>query len=58
MSLRRIDVPKYDRTECKSPEHNPPMHIKLEPGIYEHTCPVCGAKRVFTVPGVSYGELR
>lgn len=34
---------------CMSPEHNPPMHIVLEAGTYEYTCPVCGHKQVFTV---------
>jgi predicted RNA-binding Zn-ribbon protein involved in translation (DUF1610 family) len=34
---------------CKNPEHNPPSHIVLEPGAYEHTCPGCGHKTVFRV---------
>lgn len=38
---------------CTSPEHNPPMHIVLEPGRYEYVCPACGYKQIFTVPGVS-----
>lgn len=29
---------------CLHPEHNPPTHIVLEPGIYEYVCPGCGAK--------------
>jgi hypothetical protein len=34
---------------CRSPEHNPPHHVSLPNGVYEHTCPKCGAKQVFTV---------
>lgn len=37
---------------CRSSEHNPPNMIVLEPGTYEHTCPQCGHKTVFTVGGV------
>ena len=39
---------------CMHPEHEPPMFIVLEPGVYEHTCPGCGRKVVFTVPGIGY----
>lgn len=35
---------------CLNPEHNPPAHIVLEPGVYEHTCPGCGHTVSFTVP--------
>jgi len=34
---------------CLHPEHDPPSHMVLEPGIYEHTCPNCGRKMTFTV---------
>lgn len=34
---------------CRDSEHNPPSHIVLENGIYEHECPGCGYKRTFTV---------
>ncbi len=47
--IRKIfDAPK----PCFHPEHNPPMHIVLQPGTYEYTCPACGKKVVFTVPGI------
>ena len=36
---------------CLSPEHEPPKHMVFEPGTYEHECPACGRKIVFTVPG-------
>ena len=35
---------------CLSPEHNPPSHISLPPGTYEHTCPACGETTTFEVP--------
>lgn len=34
-------LPK-EKFPCHHPEHNPPTHIVLSPGIYEHTCPACG----------------
>lgn len=36
---------------CMHPEHNPPNMIVFDPGVYEHTCPACGAKMIFTVTG-------
>jgi len=55
MSLRKIDDNYYDKDTktCLDPAHNPPMHIVLEPGTYEHTCPNCGYKIIFTVPRVT-----
>lgn len=48
MSLVKIgDI----KPPCMNPSHNPPMHIVLSPGVYEHTCPGCGAKQRFTVAG-------
>lgn len=48
MPLKKIsDFPK----PCGHVEHLPPSHMVLEPGVYEHTCPGCGAMTVFTVPG-------
>ena len=35
---------------CNHPEHNPPNMMVLEPGTYQHTCPACGKKTIFTVP--------
>lgn len=34
-----------DHVVCRHPEHNPPGHIVLEPGIYHYTCPGCGHTR-------------
>lgn len=34
---------------CQSPQHRPPPQTGLEPGIYEHTCPECGAQIRFRV---------
>lgn len=46
MPLRKIaDLPQ----PCRNPDHDPPTMIVLEPGVYEHTCPGCGNKVVFTV---------
>lgn len=36
-------------TLCRHPEHSPPSMQVFEPGIYEHTCPGCGAKTIFNV---------
>ena len=36
-------------TPCKNPNHNPPMHQVFSPGVYEHICPGCGARKEFTV---------
>jgi hypothetical protein len=46
MTLKKLaDAP----VPCFDPEHNPPSHIVLEPGTWEHTCPGCGKKTVFRV---------
>lgn len=37
---------------CRHPEHNPPGMMVWSPGMYEHTCPGCGNKQIFTVTGV------
>ena len=34
---------------CQHREHNPPTHISLHPGVYEHACPGCGHVTRFTV---------
>lgn len=34
---------------CLNPCHNPPGHMVYESGVYEHTCPGCGAVKIFTV---------
>jgi hypothetical protein len=45
---------------CRDVDHNPPMHQHYTPGVWEHTCPACGAKTIFTVAStqlkVSEGE--
>jgi len=35
---------------CAHPEHKPPSHMVLEPGLYEHTCPACNHRIIFEVP--------
>lgn len=34
---------------CRHPEHNPPGNIVLQPGVYQHICPGCGASNTFKV---------
>jgi hypothetical protein len=58
MPLRRLPDPEeediygpYKKPPCLSPEHKPPMHMVLEPGRYEWTCPKCGHKTIFVVTG-------
>lgn len=36
---------------CKHPEHEPPKFISLKPGVYEHTCPGCGQKKMISIRG-------
>ena len=50
MPPKKISDPKEDRqARCTHPERDPPSHQVFEPGTYEHTCPACGKKTVFTV---------
>lgn len=39
---------------CQHPEHEPPMHIALEPGTYEYECPSCGHKKIINVPRITF----
>lgn len=39
---------------CRDPEHNPPMFMVYENGIYEHKCPGCGRVTRFTVANPSF----
>lgn len=41
------NLPKNET--CRDREHNPPNMIVYEDGVYEHTCPSCGNKIIFTV---------
>lgn len=34
---------------CAHPEHVPPMHIVLDPGVYAHTCPSCGSVQTIVI---------
>lgn len=48
--LRKIaDAPPIP---CQHPEHKFPGMIVLEPGIYEHICPQCGARQIRRIPRV------
>lgn len=52
MPIRRLPTNPWNLpARCRHPEHNVPNMISLQPGTYEHTCPGCGAKTIFTVSG-------
>ena len=53
MSFKKIEDSKWEINTCKSPEHNPPMHIVLQPGNYEWTCPQCGNVQIIIVPEIT-----
>lgn len=42
---------------CRDPEHEPAKHRVYTPGVYQHTCPTCGAQVTFTVRETCW-ELR
>ena len=48
--LRKIESAEEP---CLHPEHNPPTHIHLEPGVYEYVCPACGRTTTFSVPSIT-----
>jgi len=54
MPLKKIDT-WPEKKICRNPEHNPPGHICLEPGTYEHTCPGCGNVQKLIVPDYEMG---
>ncbi len=47
MPLETISEPEKP---CLHLEHNPPMHLVLQPGTYKYTCPGCGQQTVFVIP--------
>jgi len=49
MIKKITDAPK----PCMSLEHNIPNMMVFTPGTYEHTCPSCGKKTIFTVPQIT-----
>jgi len=56
MPLKKLsELP--DHETCRHPEHDPPMHIVLRPGIYEYTCPACGRSITFRVQPASLLRL-
>lgn len=44
---------QWPKQTCRHPEHDPPMHIVLEPGVYEYTCPGCGNVQTIVVPEIT-----
>ena len=51
MTLRKIADPPQT---CAHVEHEPPKLIVLDPGTWEHECPGCGHKTIFTVEEVRW----
>jgi len=49
MTLRKTED---SIVHCLHPEHMPPMHIVLDPGVYEHTCPGCGETKRFIISAI------
>lgn len=52
MPTRKIaedETLSWQKPTCRSPEHNPPMHMVRSAGLWEHTCPSCGATALFRV---------
>lgn len=39
------------KNPCLSPDHNPPGNMVYTPGVYRHTCSMCGHVTEFTVYG-------
>jgi hypothetical protein len=57
MPFKKIEEPdKWNPgpEPCWHPEHNPPMHIVLEPGTYAYTCPGCGNTITLVIPPRPY----
>ena len=42
---------------CHDREHRPPNMQVFEPGTYEHECPSCRQRTVFTVNGFTHGSV-
>ena len=53
MPFKPTDKNKWPKPKiCLSPEHNPPGHIVLEPGMHTWVCPECGKETTYEVPPV------
>ena len=37
---------------CRDLQHDPAGMIVRDPGTYEHICPSCGKRQIFTIPQV------
>lgn len=44
-------IADWSKRPCAHPEHNPPSLMVFSPGVYEHECPSCHKKVVFSVRG-------
>lgn len=53
MPTRKIaELPERER--CMSRDHDPPSHMVLKPGVYEHVCSKCGRVTRFTIRSTGY----
>jgi len=49
MPTRKIkDIPQPEK-QCLDMEHYPAQMAVFSPGVYEHECPSCHKKTIFTV---------
>ena len=46
--------PPSPQESCRSIDHNPPMHIVLQPGTHVWQCPACGTTQDVHVPSIRY----
>lgn len=52
MPTKKIaDLPRV----CRHPEHNPPNMMVYIDGVWEHVCPACGVRQMFTVSKPTFG---
>ena len=62
MPERRIDqfaMPEVLTIKpCRHPDHEPAKMVVRPPGLYEHSCPGCGALTYFTVDGLIWATSR
>lgn len=42
-------IADLDPRPCRHPQHEVPSMRVFSPGVWEHTCPGCGNKIIFTV---------
>lgn len=43
-------IAENEKRPCRDPNHHPPKHMLLTPGLYMHECPTCHNIVTFRVP--------